>query len=176
MSDLGGLYSFIKCKLFKQYCSSFCGSNLWLLTIKRCYDICVAWRRALRKLCNVPYITHNKILAILSNNLPLEMSLDKRFIKYSNNFQNYSTGIIKSVASLSLYNSWSTFNRNNNYVCQMYGSSINESSIFKVWYDSISYVERTDVSVLDNIVISASDDRYRCSTCDEAGTQVVQRS
>ncbi len=27
-----------------------------------------------------------------------------------------------------------------------------------------------------SIVISASDDRYRCSTCDEAGTQVVQRS
>ncbi len=27
-----------------------------------------------------------------------------------------------------------------------------------------------------DIVISASDDRYRCSTGDEAGTQVVQRS
>ncbi len=26
------------------------------------------------------------------------------------------------------------------------------------------------------IVISASDDRYRCSTGDDAGTQVVQRS
>ncbi len=117
---------------YLNYCCSFYGSNLWLLTSKRCYDVCVAWRRALRKLWNVPYRTHNKILAILSNNLPLEMSLDKCFIKFSNNVLNHSTGTNKSVASLSLYNPWSTFNRNNNYVCQMYGSSINESSVFKV--------------------------------------------
>ncbi len=33
MSDFSGLYSVIKCKLFKQYCS-FYGSNLWILTIE----------------------------------------------------------------------------------------------------------------------------------------------
>ncbi len=103
------------------------------------------------KLWNVSYRIH-KILAILSNNLPLEMIWDKCFIKFSNNVLNHSTGVIKSVASLSLYNPWSTFNRNNNYVCQMYGSSINESSIFEVWYDSISDVERADVSVLDDVI------------------------
>ncbi len=131
------------------------------LTSKRCYDICVAWRRALRKLWNVPYRTHNKILDILSNNLPLEMSLDKRFIKFSNNVLNHSTGISKSVASLSLYNPLFTFNRNNNYVCQVYGSSINESSVFKMWYDSIYHVERADVSVFDD-VISVHDGYKKC--------------
>ncbi len=89
------------------------------------------------------------------------MSLDKRFIKFSNNVLNHSTCIIKSVASLSLYKHWSTFNRNNNYVCQMYGSSINESSVFKVWYDSISDAERADVSVLDD-VISVRDGYKQC--------------
>ncbi len=34
----------------------------------------------------------------------------------------------------------------------MYGSSTNESSIFKVWYDSISNVESADVSVLDDVI------------------------
>ncbi len=154
MSDFGDLYSFMKCKLFKQYCCSFYGSNLWLLTSKRCYDICIAWRRALRNLWNVRYRTHNKILAILSKTLPLEMSLDKCFIKFSNNVLNHSTGIIRSVASLSLHNPWSTFNRNINYVCWMYGPNKNESSIFKMWYDSIFDVERerADVSVLDDVI------------------------
>ncbi len=82
MSDFGGLYSFIKCKLFKQYCCSFYGSNLLLLTSKRCYDICVACRRALKKLWNVPYRTHKKILAILSNielgQLLIVMGMSKR--------------------------------------------------------------------------------------------------
>ncbi len=81
---------------------------------------------------------------------------------FSNNVLNHSTGIIKSVASLSLYNPWSTLNRNNNYVCQMYGSNINESSIFKVWYDSISDVERADVSVLDDVIINVRDGYKQC--------------
>ncbi len=60
--------------------------------------------------------------------------MDKRFINFSNNVINHSTGIIKSVASLSLYNPWSTFNRNNNYVCQM------------------NDVEIADISVLDDVI------------------------
>ncbi len=75
------------------------------------------------------------------------MSLEKCFIKFSNNALNHSTGIIKTVASLSLYNPWSTFNNNYNYVFQRYGPCINESSVFKMWYDSISDAERADVSV-----------------------------
>ncbi len=46
----------------------------------------------------------------------------------------------------------------------MYGSSINESSVFKVWYDSISDVERADVSVLDD-VISVRDGYLYNVTC-----------
>ncbi len=71
-----------------------------------------------------------------------------------------------SQVCLSLYNPWSTFNRNNNYACQMYGSSINESSIFKVWYDSISDVERADVSVLDD-VISVHDVYKQCDLSED---------
>ncbi len=89
------------------------------------------------------------------------MTLNKHFIAFSNNVLNDSTVIIKSVPSLSLYNPWSTFNRNINYVCQMYGSCINESSVFKVWYDSMSDVERADVSVLDD-VISVRDGYKQC--------------
>ncbi len=43
-----------------------------------------------------------KFHGILSYTLPLEMSLDNRFIKFSNNVLNHSTVIIKAVASLSL--------------------------------------------------------------------------
>ncbi len=43
----------------------------------------------------------------------------------------------------------------------MYSSSINESSVLKVWYDSISDVERADVSVLAD-VISVRDGYKQC--------------
>ncbi len=35
---------------------------------------------------------------------------------FSNNVPNYNTGITKSVANLSLYYPWSTFNKNYNNV------------------------------------------------------------
>ncbi len=44
---------------------------------------------------------------------------------------------------------WSTLHINYNCVCQRYGPCMNESSVFKMWYDSIGDVERADVSVLD---------------------------
>ncbi len=43
----------------------------------------------------------------------------------------------------------------------MYGSSITESSVFKARHDSISDVERADVSVLDE-VISVHDGYKQC--------------
>ncbi len=43
----------------------------------------------------------------------------------------------------------------------MYGPIINESNVCNVWYDSISDVERTDVSVLDD-VISVHDVYKQC--------------
>ncbi len=43
----------------------------------------------------------------------------------------------------------------------MYGSNINESSILKVWYDSITDGERADVSVLDD-VINVGDGYKQC--------------
>ncbi len=121
--EFGCLHSFIKGKLFKQYCSSYV-SYVWLLTSKRYCDICAAWRMVLMILLNVLFRTHNKILAILSNNWPLE-------IKNALNYPIMSSTVahVLLVASLSLYNPWSTFNRNYKYMCQRYGCSMDESNV-----------------------------------------------
>ncbi len=42
-------------------------------------------------------------------------------------------------------------NRNYNYVCQRYDPSMNESSVFKMWYNNIHDVERADAIVLDDL-------------------------
>ncbi len=38
------------------------------------------------------------------------------------------------------------------YVCQRYCPSMNESSVFKIWYDSFGDVENAEVSVLDDVI------------------------
>ncbi len=46
-------------------------------------------------------------------------------------------------------------------MCQSYGSNIDLSSVFKMWCNNISDVERADVSVLDD-VISVHDGYKQC--------------
>ncbi len=76
-------------------------------------------------------------------------------ITFSNNILHHSTGIIKSIASLSLYKPWSTFNRSYKGTC------MNECSVFNLWYDSNGDVVRADISVLDD-VISVYDGYKQC--------------
>ena len=167
MSDFGNVYSFIKCKLFKQFCCSFYGSSLWLLTSKRCNNVCIAWRKALRKVWNVPYRTHNRVLAILSRCLPLEYGLDKRFVKFANTILNHETSVIKSVASHALCNPQSIFNRNYRYVCHKYGADVQSNYVIKKWYQNITDIERADVTAV-NDVIDVRDGYKHCNlTTDE---------
>ena len=81
MSEFGHLYGAIKCKLFKQYFCSYYGSPLWDLSSKGVDSLCIAWRKALRSLWKVHPMTHNDIIAVMSDTLPLKLQLLKRFCK-----------------------------------------------------------------------------------------------
>ena len=43
---------FVKIKLLHHYCYDFYGSNLWNLAHNNIEDICIAWRKGLRRIWN----------------------------------------------------------------------------------------------------------------------------
>ena len=61
----------IKIKLFKSYCSSTFGSELWSLEDDIFQDFCCSWRTAIRGLLNLPYNAHCFLLPILTGTLPV---------------------------------------------------------------------------------------------------------
>ena len=67
----GKLPSAVKLKLLYAYCSSLYGCELWDLWNKNIDTVCVAWRKALRRVWNLPFNTHCDILCELSNTLPV---------------------------------------------------------------------------------------------------------
>ncbi len=83
MCDFGHTCYFVKSKLFKIYCCSFYGAPLWFLYGPAVKELCVAWRKALRKVWNVPPQTHNKTIALLSDSMPLDISLKACFCKFA---------------------------------------------------------------------------------------------
>ena len=47
-----------KIKLFKSYCSSMFGSELWSIDVSEIEVFFVAWRKSLRRVMSLPSATH----------------------------------------------------------------------------------------------------------------------
>ncbi len=55
----------------------------------------VAWRKSLRMLWRVHPMTHNTIIATMSEMLPLEIQLNYRFAKFYNNVNHMNPNLCK---------------------------------------------------------------------------------
>ena len=53
------LDSFSRCMLHTSFCMSLYGSELWNYNGRYIEEICVAWRKTMRKLFRIPYRTYN---------------------------------------------------------------------------------------------------------------------
>ena len=103
MADFGHIKSFVKCKLFKTYCCSFYGAALWPLSSNSVSNVCTAWRKALRYIWGVPYTTHKYLVAMLSDCSPLEISLERRFMKFYNQCVNNQSSLLKGVSKIAVF-------------------------------------------------------------------------
>ena len=74
------LTSVVKCKLFKAYCYSFYGCELWSLEHSKLNDFVIAWTKGVRRIWGLPYNTHSDLLPILSNFLPIFDEICRRFL------------------------------------------------------------------------------------------------
>ena len=87
-ADFGAIDSKMQCLLFKQYCCTFYGAPLkrndgaWLR------QVCVAWRKALRRVWRLSPRTHCNTIYLLSACEPMEVIIQRRFINFANSIQN----------------------------------------------------------------------------------------
>ena len=89
----------VKNELFKTYCSSHYGSELWDLTNCRTEDYCIAWRKALRKIWQLPYNASCLIVATISNSVPIFDELCRRVMNFVCSCLHCDSDLIRSVAS-----------------------------------------------------------------------------
>jgi len=71
-----------KIELFKSYCSSIFGSELWSLDDPGIELFCVAWRKGLRRVMCLPSATHCYLLPLLSGTLPIFAEICKRSARF----------------------------------------------------------------------------------------------
>ena len=105
-------YSFIKCSLFKQFGRSFYGSPLWNLNGPGVQSLCVDWRKSLRSLWRVHPMTHCDVIAALSDQFPIKISLERRFIRFIKKCLSSSNSIVNVISHIAICHPMSTAGEN----------------------------------------------------------------
>ena len=66
-ANFGHSQMYVLCKLFKIYCCSFYGSQMWKIKSLYIKNICIFWNKAVHRIVNVPYTTHTWMLGPILN-------------------------------------------------------------------------------------------------------------
>ncbi len=91
-------------ELFRQYCCNYQGSPLWPWQSDEVESLCVAWRKALRIICRVHPQTHCDVIAALSGQKPLILSLRARFVNIVKKCLENDNNVVKFVAFIYKFN------------------------------------------------------------------------
>ena len=138
-------------KLFKSYCMSLFNVVLWDFNSKEMSVFYTSWRKALRKLLSLPMVCHSHLLHLIVDDIPVDLQIYKRFIKFINNVKDSKNTVIQLLGKIAIYGSGSIVSNNILYVCSILNLNINseqlDTSMFCVSNDQ-------DVSVNDNIIVS----------------------
>ena len=79
--------------------------------------MCVAWRKALRRVWRLSPRTHCNTIYLLSDCEPMEVIIQRRFINFANSIQNNE--VLSTIANVAKNTPFSTFGCN-------YANSINQ--------------------------------------------------
>ncbi len=153
-TDFGHISPYLQYKLFK-HCYRFYYAPMWLLSSHIVNKVCTAWKKALRKMWRLSPMTHCDVITLISDCIPLDVSLQLRFCKFSPNIIKYGSKVLKTVAKVALRNPFSTYcNSLLEITDQCVQFNINEchSLSLKSWYYSITDEMSSNINVLKDMI------------------------
>ena len=96
------------------------GSQLWDLTNQKVEDICIQWRKKLRRVLSVSNMTHCDLLPLIADNMPIKVKLDCKYIGFYKSIANSDNDLVRYAAKCKLFDHSSTMGRNITYLIHKY--------------------------------------------------------
>jgi len=94
----GKLSSGVKSRLFRSYCTSFYGCELWNLSCAQLADLCTKWRKSVQRVLNLPLQTHCYLLPLLCQCLRVYDEICGRTMNFVRSCLYHQYRVVKSVA------------------------------------------------------------------------------
>ena len=107
----------LRSKLFANFCQSFYGSQLWLLTHKVLCELEVVWRKAVRRVWHLPRTAHYALLPIFARGMSLGDMLHVRFTNVANSCLFSDNYLVSFISSVAISSQRHTFGCNSTTVC-----------------------------------------------------------
>ena len=115
--------SHVRYKLFKSYCMSLYGCQLWDMQSKSIEQFYVAWRKSVRRILGIPPMTHCILLHSIAEDKCIQEQLCQRFIKCIQSMLKSSNVISKLCVQLAASGSRSSVSNNISFVCKLFNIS-----------------------------------------------------
>jgi len=131
VNKLFGTYKGLKqdtmCQLFRSYCCSFYGSQLWDFKSAGFKKCCIQWNKAVRRLFNLNYRTHTWVLGPLLEQSHISCQLYAKTLKFLYSMLHNDNIIVSSVGKIALSCATSPIGRNMSYLRHMFDLNLNDS-------------------------------------------------
>jgi hypothetical protein len=114
-------HSFTRYRLFKSFCMSVYGCQLWDFSSNMVNQFFTAWRKCIRRIWDLPYRCHSNLLSFICDDLPVDLQLHKRFLKFIWKAYNSENMCSQVCATLAIAGSSSAACRSLNFICLKYG-------------------------------------------------------
>ena len=111
-------YTDVKYQLFKAFCMSLYGSVLWDFESNFISKFYVTWRKGIRKLLRLPFLTHCKYLPLICNDIPINIQLYRRFNNFLFKAYNSNNVLVKMCCNLAINGSGSSISNNINVISE----------------------------------------------------------
>ena len=135
--------------LFKTYCMSLYGCQLWDVSGNDIKIFYVAWRKSIRMLFKLPYKTHCNILHEICCDVPIDFQVHKRIIKFINNIALSNNTCINIAYRLMLNGSNSSVSNSFSFICEKYRLCRYNLNLSMIHDKNISPCSRTIVDMLN---------------------------
>jgi hypothetical protein len=100
LSEFSIHHPMVKCRLLQTYGSSFYGSSLWNLYGAAVKSLYTTWNIAIRKLMGLPYCTHTRYLAFISDLKHIRFILKRRFLHFLRNLLKSDNVLICNLSNM----------------------------------------------------------------------------
>ena len=111
-------------------------------------SMCIAWRKSVRRIWKVPYKTHCNLIPFISNSIPIEVIIHRRFYRFFDNCINSDNGVISYIFNNALMSN-SRLGKNFKYVNHVYGRNL-ENALS--WLDKYSLENVNTGSIIRDLI------------------------